>query len=254
MLASKSSRDFARLVIELTPEPFETGGRGRPRPRSGSANRRSPCRFEPSLPGMEWRETYERRWSGTTWGRARAHDERQLVQLANAAWAAGLCLLMAGDRAGLDRMAPCAPAARYRESWHAGAAPRRVGPADRGDEGAPHCGRRCAPRDAVGARRRRARRRSRRSDATPARLALLVLGRDEEAAVVAASLGSSFPRGRRSGAPRARRRRNGDVYAVAIGDASGGRSRSGTQFLEDTPVPDTKVALDALARRRKLQP
>ena len=30
----------------------------------------------------------------------REHDERQLVQLANAAWAAGLSLLAAGDREG----------------------------------------------------------------------------------------------------------------------------------------------------------
>ena len=54
-------------------------------------------------------------------GETRELDERQLVQLANSAWAAGLCLLMAGDReAAADWLRRSAE--RYRESWNAGSA------------------------------------------------------------------------------------------------------------------------------------
>src|SRR5689334_17798626 len=54
-------------------------------------------------------------------GESRDLDQRQLTQLGNAAWAAGLCLLMDGreDAAEWLRLA----AERYRESWEAGAPP-----------------------------------------------------------------------------------------------------------------------------------
>jgi hypothetical protein len=81
-------------------------------------------------------------------------------------------------------------------------------------------------------------------------LALLVLGRDEEAAEVAAGLGEGFP---------------GDVAAALTALAAGdlGRYRMAVasvrrsfeereDFLEDMPVPDTALALDALADRRGL--
>src|SRR3954469_1884616 len=68
---------------------------------------------------MDWRERYERAAARYAAGETREPDERQLVQLANSAWAAGLSLLMAGDRDGavewLRRSAN-----RYRESWDAG--------------------------------------------------------------------------------------------------------------------------------------
>src|SRR5881394_1135132 len=68
---------------------------------------------------MDWRERYERAAERYAAGETREPDERQLVQLANSAWAAGLSLLMAGDRDGarewLRRSAD-----RYRESWDAG--------------------------------------------------------------------------------------------------------------------------------------
>jgi hypothetical protein len=53
-------------------------------------------------------------------GESRGGDERQLTQLANSAWAAGLCLLMAGR---IDDAAEwlARAASRYRESWGAGA-------------------------------------------------------------------------------------------------------------------------------------
>lgn len=69
---------------------------------------------------MPWSEQVaaaQRRYSG---GETHELDQRQLTQLGNAAWAAGLCLLMDGrpDEAGgwLRRAAE-----RYRESWDAGA-------------------------------------------------------------------------------------------------------------------------------------
>jgi tetratricopeptide (TPR) repeat protein len=55
-------------------------------------------------------------------GRQRDLDQRQLTQLGNAAWAAGLCFLMDGradEAAAWLRRA----AERYRESWDAGAPP-----------------------------------------------------------------------------------------------------------------------------------
>src|SRR5690348_2579390 len=55
-------------------------------------------------------------------GEQRDLDQRQLTQLANAAWAAGMCLLMDGrpdESAEWLRRA----AQRYRESWQAGAPP-----------------------------------------------------------------------------------------------------------------------------------
>ena len=41
---------------------------------------------------MDWRERYERAAARYAAGEARELDERQLVQLANSAWAAGLSL------------------------------------------------------------------------------------------------------------------------------------------------------------------
>src|SRR5215470_19365043 len=70
---------------------------------------------------MDWRERYDRAAARYVAGETRELDERQLVQLANSAWAAGLSLLMDGDREGaadwLRRSAE-----RYRESWDAGRA------------------------------------------------------------------------------------------------------------------------------------
>jgi len=71
---------------------------------------------------MDWRERYERAAARYAAGETRDLDERQLVQLANSAWAAGLSLLMDGDR---DEAALWLrrSAERYRESWDAGGAP-----------------------------------------------------------------------------------------------------------------------------------
>src|SRR5262249_36193943 len=93
-----------------------------PRLRSGSASRRSPCRCERNVQLVEWRERYERAAARYAGGETRDPDERQLVQLANAAWGAGLSLLMVGDREDAREWLLRA-AARYRESWDAGGAP-----------------------------------------------------------------------------------------------------------------------------------
>src|SRR4029077_14091793 len=114
-----------------------------------------------------------------------------LVQLANSAWAAGLSLLMVGEG---DEAAVWLrrSAARYREGWDAG-------------PGADSWGRPIgaikalliAGDDASGAARWGLHARAVDSDSPVARyaatLALLVLGRDDEAARVAATLGEGFP-------------------------------------------------------------
>src|SRR5438093_13032722 len=71
---------------------------------------------------MDWRELYGRAAGRYAAGETRDLDERQLVQLANSAWAAGLSLFMAGDREGAAKWLRRS-AERYRESWDAGGAP-----------------------------------------------------------------------------------------------------------------------------------
>jgi hypothetical protein len=197
---------------------------------------------------VDWRERYERAAARYAAGETREPDERQLVQLANSAWAAGLSLLMAGEReeaaAWLRRSAQ-----RYRESWDAGAATeawgRPLGAMKAlliaGDD-ASDAARWALDADAV------------RADSPIGRyagvLALLVLGRDPDAGALTATLGDDFP---------------GDVAAALAALTLGDRESYGmavtavrrsfetrADFLEDVPVPDTALALDALAARRGL--
>jgi hypothetical protein len=191
---------------------------------------------------MDWRERYERAAARYAAGETREPDERQLVQLANAAWAAGLSLLMAGDRedaAGWLRRS----AARYRESWSPNAWGRPIGAMKAlligGDDPAE------AARWAleVGA-----------ADAESAIgryagvLALLVLGRDEEAGDLAATLGDEFPSDV-ADALGALARHDADACRDAV--AAIRRSfEARDDFLEDVPVADTALALERLARER----
>jgi len=168
------------------------------------------------------------------------------VQLANSAWAAGLCLLMAGERdqaaAWLRRSAE-----RYRESWQAGSTSwgRQIGALKAllivGDDAGDAAG---WALDAGAAA----------SESPIGRyagaLALLVLDRDEEAAAVAATLGEDFPRDVAEA-----------LAALAARDSNAFRAASTRirisfeardAFLEDIPVPDTALALEALAARRGL--
>jgi hypothetical protein len=181
-------------------------------------------------------------------GETRDADQRQLTQRANSAWAAGLCLLMAGQadesRDWLRRAAD-----RYRESWEAGA------PADSwgrpiaamkslllaGDDAAP------AARWALDAGAGDAESPIGRYAGT---LALLVLGEDAAARTLSATLCSrdDFP---------------GPVAAALVGlaaaDEPGYRRAVGdvlatfeerSDFLEDVPVADTVLVLQALAAVR----
>ena len=81
-------------------------------------------------------------------------------------------------------------------------------------------------------------------------LALLVLGRDEEAAEVAATLGEGFP-GDVADALRALAAHEVGAYRTAV-DSIRRSFETREEFLEDVPVPDTALALDALAARRGL--
>lgn len=197
---------------------------------------------------MEWRERFERAATRYAAGEQRELDERQLVQLANAAWAAGLSLLMAGDREGAAEWLRRS-AARYRESWDAGAAAdawgRPIGAlkalliagADAGE----------AARWALEAGTVEAESPIGRYAGT---LALLVLGQDVEAGGLAATLGDGFPEDVAAA-----------LVALAAHDAQAYRTAAASvrrsfetrdAYLEDLPVPDTALALDALAAARGL--
>jgi hypothetical protein len=79
-------------------------------------------------------------------------------------------------------------------------------------------------------------------------LALLVLGRDEEAREVAATLADGFPSDV-ADALAALAASDADAYSTAV--TSVRRSfEERDSFLEDVPVPDTALALDVLASRR----
>jgi hypothetical protein len=202
---------------------------------------------------VDWRERYERAAARYAAGETREPDERQLVQLANAAWAAGLSLLMAGDRGGAAEWLRRA-AARYRESWDVGGATdawgRPLGAVKAlliaGET--PPCNTVLqAARWALGA------------GATDAEspigryagvLALLVLERDEEAGELAATLGDEFP-GDVAAALRALAAHDRDGYRVAVASVRASFEER-EAFLEDLPVADTALALDALARHRSL--
>jgi hypothetical protein len=181
-------------------------------------------------------------------GETRELDQRQLTQLANAAWAAGLALLME-RRADEARTWLRTAAARYRESWDAGA------PAD-------SWGRPIAAMKALILAADDARRVARWAlDAGAAdaespigryagTLAHLVLREDVEAR----ALGSTL-RGR-------------DDFPEAVADALvtiAAADRAGyllavedilesfeerKEFLEDMPVADTVLVLQMLARER----
>lgn len=191
---------------------------------------------------MNWRERYERAAARYASGETRDLDERQLVQLGNAAWAAGLSLLMDGDRAGAAEWL-CRAAARYRESWDAGASPDAWGRPIAamkalliaGDEASE------AAEWALDAGAAEAESPIGRYAAA---LALLVLGRNEEAAAVVATLGHDFPQGV-AAALRALAARDATAYRTAAGSIR--RSfEERDAFLEDLPVCDTALALDAL--------
>jgi hypothetical protein len=199
---------------------------------------------------MDWREKYEQAAARYDAGEGREHDERQLVQLANAAWAAGLCLLMVGDRPSASEWLVRA-ATRYRESWDAGA-PRDAW-------GRPIAAMKAlliAGRDAHSAADWALDAGAAQAESPIGRyagtLALLVRGRHHEAADVAATLVEPFP---------------ADVAAALLALATGDHDAFGAAvahvrrsyenrdgYLEDLPVPDTALALEALSRIARVGP
>jgi len=202
---------------------------------------------------VDWRERYERAAARYAAGGTREPDERQLVQLANSAWAAGLSLLMAGDREAAAEWLRRS-AARYRESWDAGgsadawgrplgAMKARLIAGDDASETAHWTLETC-----LGARHRD-------MSISPIgryaeALALLVLGRDAEAADAVATLGDYFPSDV-AAALSALASRDAAGYGVAVDSVR--RSFEERQaFLEDVPVSDTALALDVLAAGRGL--
>src|SRR3954454_21936270 len=178
-------------------------------------------------------------------GEARDLDQRQLTQLANAAWAAGLALLMDG-RTDEARTWLRTASARYRESWDAGA------PADSwgrpiaamkalllaGDDAseAARWALDAGARDAVSPIGRYA-----------GGLALLVLGEDVEARVVGSTLRNDAPEFPMAVADAivtvAATDRAG--YLLAVEDILGSfEQREG--FLEDVPIADTVLVFQRL--------
>jgi hypothetical protein len=181
-------------------------------------------------------------------GETRDLDQRQLTQLANAAWAAGLALLMDGRHEEASDWL-CRAAHRYRESWDAGA------PAD--SWGRPIAAIKAlllAGGDASGAARWALEAGAAEAESPIGRyaatLALLVLGRDFEARVLADEIRTheGFPR------------EVGDALAcIAAQEVLGyveaveavlESFETRDEYLEDIPVADTVLVLQALAARR----
>jgi hypothetical protein len=197
---------------------------------------------------MGFEELFDRERRRYEDGMARL-DPEQLVRVGNAAWGAGLSLLMLGrdDEAGewLDRAAT-----RWRESWeHATETSwgRPIG---------------AVKAELISGRNPEAETYARwalelgTADAESpigryaATLALLTLGRWDEAAGLAAGLDEFPPAVADS------------LAAIAAGDQAGYEDavervlisfETRHEFLEDVPVADTAIVLDRLARRRGLE-
>ena len=176
-------------------------------------------------------------------------DERSLVRKGNAAYAAGLGLLMAGDPEAAEWLGRAA--ATWRESWHGGESwGRPIGAIKAsllaGDDAAVEDLR------AVGARAG-AERSGSPIGRYAAALALLVLGRWADARHVADSLRErdDFPHDVADALAYISAH---DVvgYAEAI-ESVVESFETRTEFLEDARVADTALALDALARRRGIE-
>jgi hypothetical protein len=175
--------------------------------------------------------------------------QRQLTRMGNAAWAAGLSLLMAGR---VDEGAAwlLRAAERYRESWP---------DAPSGSWGRPIAAMKCslvagdlagAHADAEWALEAGAADSESHIGQYAAALACLVLGEDGDAARLAPALRGrdDFPAAVAE-ALAALSVADRDRYAAAIG-ALVADFETRTEFLEDIPVADTVLALQVLARER----
>jgi hypothetical protein len=203
---------------------------------------------------VDWRERYERAAARYAEGERRELDERQLVQLANSAWAAGLSLLMAGDDEGASEWL-ARSAARYQESWDAGAATEAWGrpigamkalliAGEDASEVAQWTLETC-----LGVRQLD-------MSVSPigryaAAMALLILGRDEEAVEVAETLDEDFPADVAAAVAAIGRHEAASYAGVAERVRRSFEERDA--YLEDVPVADTYLALEALALLRRLE-
>ena len=199
---------------------------------------------------MTWKEQADAAIARYEGGEQRDLDQRQLTQLANAAWAAGLCLLMDGRRdesaAWLRRAAE-----RYRESWDAGAPPDSWGRPIAAMKALLIAG-----DDATGAARWTLDVGAAEAESPIGRdagtLAYLVLGRDVDARVLAETLvgRNDFPRDVAdavwmiAGLDRME-------YAIALENILGDFEQR-KDFLEDVRVADTVIVLQALAAAREM--
>ena len=178
--------------------------------------------------------------------------QRQLTRLGNAAWAAGLSFLMLGQRE--DAVAWLTRAAdTYRESWQSappGSWGRPIGamksrliagdlPGARGDA---RWALDAGAADAESPIGRYA-----------AALANLVVGEDEQVASLAATLAGTEPiPASVTASMAALAARDERAYVSAIGELVE-EFEGRTEFLEDIPVADTVLALQALAESRGIR-
>ena len=196
---------------------------------------------------MDWDDRAQSAIARYEGGETRGLDQRQLTQLGNAAWAAGLSLLMAGrddDAAEWLRRA----AGRYRESWDG---------APEGSWGRPIGAMKAlllAGDDATDAAQWALDAGAVDSESPIGRyagsLALLVLGRDHEARRLASTLRDrdDFPRDVADAVTTlAAEDRAG--YMVAVEDVLDSFEQR-EEFLEDVPVADTVMVLQLLAAAR----
>jgi hypothetical protein len=196
---------------------------------------------------VDWDERAEAAIARYRGSDTRELDQRRLTQLGNAAWAAGLCLLAAGERDDAAVWLRCA-AERYRQSW-AEAPPdswgRPIGAMKAlllaGDDAstAAHWALDAGAADAESPIGRYA-----------ATLALLVLGQGAAARVSAATLvgRDDFP-GEVAAALAALAEGDGDAYLGAV-EAVLVSFEERNDFLEDVPIADTVLVLQALAAPR----
>jgi hypothetical protein len=200
------------------------------------------------LPAVSWADQAERAKERYEGGSGRDLDQRQLTQLGNAAWAAGLCLLMDG-RLDESRDWLRTAARRYRESWDAGAPPDSWGRPIAAIKSLLLAG-----DDAKDAGRWALDVGSLEADSPigvyAACLALLVLGEDVEAR----TLGSTL-RGRGDFPPAVA----DAIVTVAASDRAGyllaaedllESFETRDDFLEDVRVADTVLVFQALAKAR----
>ena len=182
-------------------------------------------------------------------GETREADQRQLTQLANAAWAAGLSLLMDGRHGGSREWLHRA-AERYRDSW-------QDAPPD--SWGRPIAAMKAlllAGDDAAGAARWALEAGAADAESPIGRyagiLALLVLGEDADAQSLASTLRGrdDFPQAV-ADALYMLATADGAGYRVAVENVLDAFERR-TDFLEDVPVADTVLVLQVLAAQRDL--